>query len=176
MADVNLEDKITVLVVEPEKNPYKKEISNDLKSLQHEVGGYIECVYPFEEPVAIVVNEEGKLDGLPFNRALRDGNGEIYDIVAGTFLIVGLTEEDFGSLSEDLIQQFSDYFSPPEVFLNINGKCLVMPMPSEIDLEHKPSGRRGEKPDLDKMIHSAQDREASSPLVEQKQKSPEIDI
>ena len=33
------------------------------------------------------MNEEGKLDGLPLNRALRDDNGEIYDVVAGSFLV-----------------------------------------------------------------------------------------
>ena len=84
---------ITVLVVEPDKKPYVKEIPSSLESLQHEVGGDIEAVYPFEEPVAIVCNEEGKMNGLPLNRALRDDSGEIYDIVAGTFLITGLTDD-----------------------------------------------------------------------------------
>ena len=44
---MNKEKKITVLVVEPQKNPYIKEIDNTLKSLQCEVGGYIQAVYPF---------------------------------------------------------------------------------------------------------------------------------
>lgn len=38
--------KITVIVVEPSKKPYVKEIENTLKSLQHEVDGYIQAVYP----------------------------------------------------------------------------------------------------------------------------------
>lgn len=46
--------------------------------------------YPFEDPVAIVYNDDGKLMGLPLNRALRDESGEAYDVVAGTFLVVGL--------------------------------------------------------------------------------------
>ena len=45
-------EKINVLVVEPEKKPYPKEISSELASLQKEVGGYIQAVYPYEEPVA----------------------------------------------------------------------------------------------------------------------------
>lgn len=49
-------EKISVLVVEPEKKPYAKEISSELSSLQHEVGGYIQAVYPYEEPVAIICN------------------------------------------------------------------------------------------------------------------------
>ena len=55
-----------------------KEIDSGLESLQHEVGGYIEAIYPYEDPVALVCNEEGELEGLPLNRALRDEDGDIY--------------------------------------------------------------------------------------------------
>lgn len=119
---------ITVLVVEPGKAPYTKEINPGLKSLQREVGGDIEAVYPFPEPIAIVCNETVKLDGLPLNRSLRDDDGEIYDIIAGAFLVVGMTEEDFGSLSPELIQQFTQHFWKSEVFLRINGNIVVIPM------------------------------------------------
>ena len=37
--------------------------------LQKAVGGDIEVTYPFEDEVGIVLNEEGKLIGLPLNRA-----------------------------------------------------------------------------------------------------------
>ena len=68
-----------VLMVEPGKVPYEKEIGDGLKALQDAVGGYIQAVYPYEDPVALVCNEEGKLEGLPLNRALRTEDGEIYD-------------------------------------------------------------------------------------------------
>ena len=48
--------EMTVLVVEPKKKPYVKTISSGLESLQHEVGGDIEAIYPFEDPVALIVN------------------------------------------------------------------------------------------------------------------------
>lgn len=119
--------RITVLVIEPEKQPYAKEIDNTLESLQREVGGDIQAIYPFEEPVAIVTDDESKFNGKSLNRALRDENGEVYDIIAGTFLIVGLTEDDFGSLSEEYIQQFSEMFKSPEEFINIGGRIFVLP-------------------------------------------------
>ena len=72
---------IAVLVVEPGKEPYVKEIDSGLESLQHEVGGYIEAIYPYEDPVALVCNEEGKLEDLPLNRALRDEDGDIYSFL-----------------------------------------------------------------------------------------------
>ena len=125
-------ETITVLVVEPGKRPYTKKIEPGLKSLQREVGGHIEAVYPFPEPVAIVCRETGKLDGCPLNRALRDETGTIYDIIAGTFLVVGLTEEDFGSLSPELLQAFSQRFQNPETFAMMNGELLAYPLEDEV--------------------------------------------
>lgn len=122
---VEQEGPITVLVVEPGKTPYVKEIDSGLASLQSEVGGWIEAVYPFEDPVAIVCNEEGKLEGLPLNRALiDDDSGEIYDIVAGTFLVTGLTEDNFGSLTDDQIKKFSERFKHPEAFLQMGNHII----------------------------------------------------
>ena len=91
-------EKLTVLVVEPMKEPYVKEIDPGLHALQAEVGGDIAASYPFDDPVGLVLNDEGKLIGLDLNRSLRDEHGEIYDIVAGTFLVVGLGPESFASL------------------------------------------------------------------------------
>ena len=112
-------EKMTVLVVEPMKEPYVKEIDPDLHSLQAEVGGDIGATYPYSDPVALVCNDEGKLIGLDLNRGLRDENGEIYDIVAGTFLVVGLGEEDFAALSPELIQKYTEQFKTPERFMQI---------------------------------------------------------
>lgn len=120
--------RITVLVVEPEKKPYVKEIDNTLESLQREVGGYIQAIYPFEEPAAIVCAECAKLEGMPLNRALRDENGEIYDIIAGTFLIVGLGEDNFGTVREEYIQRFAEVFRVPEVFINFDGGIIAVEM------------------------------------------------
>ena len=39
------------------------------------------AIYPYEDPVALVCNEEGKREGLPLNRALRDEDGDIYSFL-----------------------------------------------------------------------------------------------
>ena len=116
-----------VLKVEPYQLPEIKEIDPGLSSLQHEVEGWIEATYPFEDPVAIICNEEGKLNGMEYNRAIRDENGEVREIIAGPFLIVGLGEEDFTSLSEDLLQKYKRMFSQPEVFLQTQSSLLILP-------------------------------------------------
>lgn len=123
-----MENKMTVLVVEPEKVPYVKEIDPGLQSLQSEVEGWIQAVYPFDDPVALICNEEGKLMGLPLNRALRDDKGQIYDVVAGMFLLTGLSEDNFASLSPELTAKYEKRFRRPELFIPFNGKMTVIPM------------------------------------------------
>ncbi len=124
-------EKLTVLVVEPMKEPYVKEIDPGLHALQAEVGGDIAASYPFDDPVGLVLNDEGKLIGLDLNRSLRDEHGEIYDIVAGTFLVVGLGEESFTSLPPELAQKYMEHFKQPEQFINLNDQIVALPVEPE---------------------------------------------
>lgn len=120
------EKNIQVVLCEPGKKARVTTIKNDLTSLQKMTGGYIEAVYPFEDPVAIVCNEEGKINGMELNRALRDDQGNIYDILAGPFLVVGLGEEDFASLSKDLQEKYRKLFEHPEVFFRVGKEIQSM--------------------------------------------------
>lgn len=122
-------NEITVLVIEPEKTPYVKSIPSGLASLQQEVGGYIQAIYPWEDdPCCIVCDEEAKLKCSPYNRVLRDEDGDICDVVAGTFLIVGLGNENFVSLENKYIQKYSELFAVPELFFRDGDKLIVMAM------------------------------------------------
>ena len=116
---------MNVLVVEPMKKPYMKDIDSGLHSLQRAVGGYIEAIYPYEDKVGLVCNEEGKMEGLPLNRAIYSKNGEMFDIIAGTFLIVGLSEDNFADLSSELAEKYAKLFESPEMFYSINGQIEV---------------------------------------------------
>lgn len=108
-------DTMTVLLVQPNAYPKVIQIGSALEDLQHAVDGDIEAVYPFEDSVGVICNEEGKLRGLPANRALRDEDGHIYDVIAGSFLVVGLGEEDFCSLSAEQIDKFEALFHQPRL-------------------------------------------------------------
>lgn len=92
---------MNVLVVEPGYAPYEKEI-NGLKEMQATVGGLIQPIYPYEEEVAVVCNEEGLLIGLDFNRVVPGGYGGI----VGTFFICGIGEEDFCSLTPQQMEKY----------------------------------------------------------------------
>ena len=121
------ENTLSVLQIAPGQYPEQVEIDNDLKALQQAVGGSIGASYPFSDPVAIVYNDDGKLMGLPLNRALRDGDGDIYDIVAGKFFICGLGDENFASLPKELQQKYEEKFRQPEAFLKMGSKIMAIP-------------------------------------------------
>ena len=107
-----------VLVVEPKRKPRVADIEDTLEALQGIVGGLVECLYPFEDEVALVCNEEGKVEGLPLNRALYDEDGVIYEIIAGDFFIIGAPAdaENFTDLTQKQIDKFTELFSKIETF------------------------------------------------------------
>ena len=131
--EIQLEQTETmdVLLVRPNMYPQKVQIGCELEDLQKAVGGDIEAVYPFDDPVALVMHDEGKMMGKDLNRALRDEDGTMYDIVAGDFLVVGLGEEDFCSLSSELMQKFEEHFHQPEMFVRMGRSIMAMPLPDD---------------------------------------------
>ena len=115
-----------VLLVEPGKEARIAEIGDGLKSLQAAVGGWIEAIQPFDDPVALVCNDEGKIMQMPLNRALRGEDGKIYDAIAGPFFICGLGEDDFCSLPKELQGKYMEKFRWPEKFLSIGGSIVAV--------------------------------------------------
>ena len=122
------EKTLDVLLVEPGQYPRMTSIGSDLYSLQKAVGGDIEAIYPYDDPIAIVCAEEGKINGEPLNRAIRDEDNDIVDIIAGTFFVCGLGEEDFASLPKELQEKYEDKFHQPESFLKLGSRIMAIPM------------------------------------------------
>ena len=137
---------ISVLLVQPEKYPQRVEMPNTLEALQKAVGGMIEAVYPYEDKIALIGNDEGKLNGMPLNRALRDDKGEIYDVMAGDFLVVGLGEGDFASLSPDLMDKYEAVFHQPQMFVLLGDTMLVRNIPDRM-MQEKAAAPQAEAPE-----------------------------
>ena len=118
-----------VVVVEPKKKPIVQDIGSDLKSMQRIVGGSIQAIYPFEEPVVLIANEEGKLLNLPLNRALRDDEEKVYDIISGTFFLCAAppNSDHFAGLTDQQVKTYMERFAMPEMFLNVGGDLFVLP-------------------------------------------------
>ncbi len=111
-------EKIRVLVIKPGKRPERREIGAELEDMQRVVGGRIQEFQPFDDEAVIICNEEGKLEGLPPNRAIYSQDGEMVDIVAGTFFICDapISSETFQSLSEEQMKKYEEMFRDPEHF------------------------------------------------------------
>jgi Domain of unknown function (DUF3846) len=112
-----MEGAMDVLIVEPGKSPYMSTITGDIASLQKVVGGYIEGIEPYDDPVAIICNEEGKMKGLPPNRNIGKNCKHLTDIIVGTFMVCGIEDEDYASLSPELAEKYREKFKNPEVFM-----------------------------------------------------------
>lgn len=120
-----------VVMVEVGRKACEMELEDSLASMQCAVGGLIQAVYePGGRDAALICNDEGKLLGLPLNRALRDEEGEIYDIIVGTFFICGAPtdSESFTSLTDEQIDYWLIRFAKPEFFVNVNGRIICVPV------------------------------------------------
>lgn len=139
--EIEMPEFLDVLLVSPGEHPKTVRIGAELEDLQSAVGGNIECVYPFDEMVGLIVNEEGKFNGSSLNRALYSEEGKLIDIIAGDFLVVGLTEESFGSLSDEQLKRFEQKFHQPETFVKMGKSIMVLPIP-EAEVKRRETLRR----------------------------------
>ena len=117
-------NKIRVLLCKEGELAEVVEMEDGLKAMQELVGGLIEEYMPFtgddprEDNIAIVCNEEGKMNRMPLNRAIIDEDGQMLDIIAGPFFIcyAPLESETFESLPPDLEEKYRRKFEQSERF------------------------------------------------------------
>ena len=127
-------EKISVLFVEPGKYPRMIEIEDSLEAMQHTVKGDIEEFMPYMDEVAIICNEESKMNGMPPNRAIYcepEGtkNGEMADIIFGPFFVcyAPAESEKFLSLPKELAQKYEAQFKFPERFFKHGDEIKAVP-------------------------------------------------
>ena len=115
---VEVPEKISVVLVEPGKYPRLVEIEDSLEAMQSLVEGNIEEYMPYEDEVAIICNEEGKMNGMTLNRAIYSDDKEMLDIIAGKFFIcyAPFESEKFLSMPKELARKYEEKFKYPERF------------------------------------------------------------
>lgn len=125
-----MNEKLNVLLVEPNKYPRMIEIEDTLESMQKVVGGNIEEYMPFDDEVAIVCNNKGKHNGMQPNREVYSDDKKIKDIIFGPFFVccVSIESESFKSLPEDLVKKYEEKFKLPERFRrDLSGNIIAEP-------------------------------------------------
>lgn len=131
-------ETISVLLIQPGKYPKTVTIEDSLEAMQALVGGDIEEYMPFDDEAAIICNEEGKISGLPLNRAVYDSEHQMIEIMAGDFFIchAPISSEKFLSLPPDLEKKYSEKFRYPEKFVQTDKDIKAIPYkPAARDME-----------------------------------------
>ena len=109
-----------VLLFEPGK--YPRSVSVDtLEEMQQLVGGWITATYPFDDPVALVANDEGLLLKLPFNRMV-----DPYHPIVGNFFLTGIGEDNFVSLSPELMEKYEKALHDPQILVRNSREPLQL--------------------------------------------------
>ena len=96
------------------------------------------------------------INGLPLNRAIYTEDGDMQDIYAGDFLVVGLTEDDFGSLTSEQMQKFEEQFNQPQMFVRMGRSIMAIPVPDDMvkkmeEKAAKPQEKSKPAPDRDSL-------------------------
>ena len=125
--------KIKVIKLSPMKAPEVVFIENTLEAMQEFVGGYIQVVYPYEDRVAIVGDDEGKLKHYKPTRILFGEDGEPYDMLVGDCFIVGLSQHNFDSVPDELVEKYVEKFRYPELIYRFAGSVYMKRIGCEED-------------------------------------------
>ena len=100
-----------VLIVEPHKHPRMADIPHTLDAMQEIVGGTIQAIYPWEDEVAVVCDDEGMMKGCELNRHIAPGVA-----IAGTFFLCAIGGDDFADLPDDLANKYRKMLYHPQTF------------------------------------------------------------
>ena len=129
---------IDVIMVEPGTEARVMTMNDSLEAMQDAVGGLIEEYMPFEDEVALICNDEGKLLGMPPSRAIRTDDGQVVDVIAGPFFIAyaPIESENFLSMPDELREKYLEKFRQPERFYRTPEGIKVVKFDLNAEREH----------------------------------------
>ena len=130
------EKTINVLYLEPGKYARPMKIGVSVEAMQKAVDGNIECYYPFTDDACIVCNDEGKVNGMRPNRAIKNKDGQMMDIIFGPFFICDGRGEELGSLSKTAMNEYEKKFRNPELLIKMpEGYQMIPYQPEKLRLK-----------------------------------------
>ncbi|MCQ2770348.1 MAG: DUF3846 domain-containing protein [Clostridia bacterium] len=139
-----MKKNIDILFIEAGKRPQILKIENKFENIKELVGGYVEAVYPYEDNVALLCNECGKIMHMPYSRAAKTEDGRVFDLIAGPIVIAGVDDEDFTGLTKEQIDKYYNMYESPEFFVRDNGKTIIL----KVDEYDAIGGSEKDKDDL----------------------------
>ena len=128
-------EMMKVILLEPGKLARVTEIKPNLRDMQAVVRGDIEPAYFFDDPVCLVVNEEGKINGMRLNRGVYDDQKQLVDIIAGPAFLCRDAGDHFASLTDEQIKKYTEQFKYPERFIRVDGEIKGIKFKPEKEVE-----------------------------------------
>ena len=103
-------EEISVLVAKPSGTVRVRRIVPTEETMREIVGRDLREICPYAEPIALLYNASGDRQRLPRNLLLKNGSGQPYGIICGTFLAVGVRDGAYVSLTEEQIWRLRAVF------------------------------------------------------------------
>lgn len=100
---------------------YFTEIENTLEAKQKIVGGLIQVVSLTPE-IDVIINDEGKLRGMPLNRLWLSGDGKPLDILVGNIIVVRHCDEEFTDILSEDCEIIERLLPPIRLNMSVMGK------------------------------------------------------
>lgn len=129
------EERIKIFPLKPEDKLNETEFSfiqNTLEAKQRYVGGTIQAIcFDTEHSLNIICNDDGKLLGLPMNRAWVV-DGKVIDVIVGDALICRHKGAEFCSIHEEDKEIILNTFMP--IIAYLKGKFAVINAKGELEI------------------------------------------
>ena len=117
--------KIKAVICEPFKKAKAIEVNADFDSLTEIIGDYVSTFDLITDKVMIVYDDEGKMNGSPFCRAIFQEDKltdfktkhkhQLIDLMYNTFMICGTDGENLISLTDKQIEQYRNLYMYSEI-------------------------------------------------------------
>ena len=98
------------LLAEPMLEPQVIEIEDNLFAFQRLLGNHVNIAENFEEPIAIIFNEESAKRGMGNVFFFCDGHRNLRYMIGGKILVVGVSGEYPCSLTDEQIARYKRVF------------------------------------------------------------------
>lgn len=111
------QETVRAILVKAHVDPKEIVIPNDYRFWQKLVGGLVQCIYPFDDSVAVICNDEGKLLHMEPNRNILGADDRVLDTINGDFLIFNYgeleddTDGEFIDMTDKQVAKYLDYYS-----------------------------------------------------------------
>ena len=120
------EQSIKVVLVKAGERAQIVTVPNTLETFQHIVDDIITLFY-LDDTHAIICGDNAKIYGKPLKRAIYDENRNLIEVIAGDFLIVDASGEDFKSLASADALKFTREFELPEDIFLLGNHIMAIP-------------------------------------------------